>query len=66
MSSTSPRVLKERREGTFCRILSGVDFDSLDAKRPVENRRIYSSAGYKWAKPLWQETNEAIWAEIQS
>ena len=45
---------------------SGVDFDSRDAKRPVENRRIYSSAGYEGAKPLWQETNEAIWVEIQS
>ena len=31
---------------------SGVDFDSRDAKRPVEDRRIYSSAGYEWAADI--------------
>lgn len=31
---------------------SGVDFDSRDAKRPVEDRRIYSSAGYEWAAEI--------------
>ncbi|MGO3830946.1 MAG: serine hydrolase domain-containing protein [Corynebacterium casei] len=31
---------------------SGVDFDSREAKRPVEDRRIYSSAGYEWAAEI--------------
>src|SRR5699024_9599564 len=31
---------------------SGVDFDSREVKRPVEDRRIYSSAGYEWAAEI--------------
>src|SRR5699024_12001304 len=31
---------------------SGVDFDSRDVKRPVEDRRIYSSTGYEWAADI--------------
>ena len=34
---------------------SGVDFDSRQAKRPVGDRRIYSSAGYEWAAEIVSE-----------
>ncbi|WP_165243505.1 serine hydrolase domain-containing protein [Corynebacterium lizhenjunii] len=34
---------------------SGVGFDSREPERPVEQRRIYSSAGYEWAAEVVEE-----------